>query len=353
MKLAGDVLFNLMLNAVGSFWLALVVVLIVRAISRGRAGVLAEFVLVLPFAKLLWDFVHGVPSSSFLWASEHGVRQRIGSFQVGIGATAFGPVVRGQIWAHHPHGVSPQSLPDLLARALAARVWVYAAPALGFALAAGSIVRFSLSFVRFLVFRARLLGIRAGCVQLEARRVGWRSAQVLTSGSFSGVPFTGGLLRPYVVLPEVLARALSAEEREAVLQHELGHVAHWDVALLLPLSFVSDLFWYVPGMSWLLGRVHALLQFRADDAALAAGVRSQAIVSALLAVADLSVAVEAPQTLAMSRGGSVLRARIQRLLAPPLVQRAPGRLASVARVLVIAWSVLGALQAVACGNHPG
>jgi hypothetical protein len=352
MKLAGDVLFNLMLNAVGSFWLALVVVLIVRAVSRGRAGVLAEFVLLLPFAKLVWDFVHGVPSSSFLWASEHGVRQRIGSFQIGIGATPLGPVVRGQIWAHHPHGISPQSLPDLLARALAARVWVYAAPGLGFALVAGSILKVSLSVARFLAFRARLHGIRAGCVQLEARRVGWRSAQVLTSRSFAGVPFTGGLFRPYVVLPESLTRALSTEEREAVLQHELGHVAHWDVALLLPLSFVSDLFWYVPGMRWLLGRVRALLEFRADDAALAAGVRSQAIVSALLAVADLSVTAEAPQTLAMSRGGSVLRARIQRLLAPPPLQRMPGRLASVARVLVVAWLLLGALQAVACGNHP-
>jgi beta-lactamase regulating signal transducer with metallopeptidase domain len=353
MKLAGNVLFNLMLNALGSFWLALGVVLIVRSISRGRAGVLAEFALMLPFAKLLWDFVHGVPSSSFLWASEHGVQQRLGSFQIGIGATPLGPVVRGEIWAHHPHGISPQSLPDLLARALSRRVWRYAAPALGFGLLAGSILKVSLSVARLLASRARLRGIRASCVPLEARRVGWRAAQVLSSGSFAGVPFTGGLFRPYVVLPETLMWVLSAEEREAVLQHELGHVAHWDVALLLPLSLVSDWFWYVPGMSWLLGQVHALLEFRADDAALAAGVRGQAIVGALLSVADLYVPAEGPQTLAMSRGGSVLRARIQRLLAPPIMQRASGRLASVARVLVIAWLLLGALQAVACGNHPG
>jgi hypothetical protein len=100
-----------------------------------------------------------------------------------------------------------------------------------------------------------------------------------------------------------------------------------------------------------LKRVRTLLEFRADDAALAAGVRRQALVSALLAVAELTLADAAPQTLAMTRAGSVLRARVQRLLAPQPVQRS--RLASVARVLVVAWFVLGALQAVACGNHPG
>ena len=351
MKLAGDVLFNLMLNAVGSFWLALVVALIVLGISRGRAGVLAEFALVLPFAKVVWDLVHGIPSSSFLWASEHGVQQRLGSFQIGVGATAFGPVLRGEIWAHHPRGISPQSLPDLFARALARRVWVYAAPALSFAVLAASLAKVSANFLRFTSFRKQLREIRAGALHVELRRVGWRTAQVLTSASYCGVAFTGGLFRPYVVLPEPMTVALSEEEREAVVQHELGHVAHWDVALLVPLEYLGALFWYVPAIGWVLKRVRTLLEFRADDAALAAGVRRQALVSALLAVAELTLADAAPQTLAMTRAGSVLRARVQRLLAPQPVQRS--RLASVARVLVVAWFVLGALQAVACGNHPG
>jgi Zn-dependent protease with chaperone function len=352
MKLWGDVLFNLMLNAVGSFWLALVVVVIVIGISRGRAGVLAEFVLVLPFAKLVWDLAHGIPSSSFLWASEHGVQQRLGSFQIGVGAGALGPVFRGEIWAHHPRGISPQSLPDLFARALAKRVWVYAAPSLSFALLTASLVKVAVRSARLLSFRERLAVIRAGFVASELRQVGWRTVHVLTSQCYAGVPFTGGLLRPYIVLPRAMTRVLSAEEREAVVQHELGHIAHWDIALLLPLGFLSDLFWYVPCTGLLLNRVRALLEFRADDAALAAGVRPQSIVGALLAVAELTIGETGPQTVGMSRRGSILYLRIQRLLTPEPVVRAPGRLAAVARVLVIAWFVLGALQAVACGNHP-
>ena len=352
MKLAGDVLFNLMLNAMGSFWLALVVALLVLAISRGQAGVLAEFALVLPFAKLLWDLVHGIPSSSFLWASEHGVQQRLGSFKIGVGASAFGPVLRGEIWAHHRGGASPQSLPDLIARALAHRVWAYAAPALSLALLLVSLAKVLRRAFGFVSFRRQLRPIFMGSLAREPRQVGWRTAQLFTSSSYSGVPFTGGLLRPYVVLPQRVAAVLSADEREAVVQHELGHVAHGDIALLVPLDFLSDLFWYVPGIGMLLTRIRALLEYRADDAALSAGVRPQSLVSALLAVAELSLAEAAPQALAMSGGGPLLRARVQRLLAVQPARRVPGRVATVARVLVIAWFVLGALQAVACGNHP-
>ena len=353
MKLWGDVLFNLLLNAVGSFWLALVVALIVLGISRRRAGVVAEFALVLPFAKVIWDLAHGVPHSSFLWASEHGIQQRLGSFKIGLGATAFGPVFRGEIWAHHTHGVSPQSLPDLLARALAHRVSSHAAPALSFAVLVVSLVKLGANALRFAVFRGRLARLRRHCVELERRTIGFRTVRVLESASYEGVAFTGGLFQPYVVLPKAMSARLSAAERAAVLEHELGHVAHWDIALLVPLECLRQLFWYVPGVGWLLARIHALLEFRADDAALAAGAPRPVMVSALLAAAELSLTETAPQTLAMSRDASLLRARVQRLLTPLPVTRAPGRLSSVARVLVIAWFVIGALQAVACGNHPG
>lgn len=353
MKLWGDVLFNLLLNAVGSFWLALVVALLVLAVSRGRAGVLAEFALVLPFAKMIWDLAHGIPHSSFLWASEQGVQQRLGSFQIGIGATAFGPVFRGQIWAHHPHGISPQSLPDLLARALARKVWRYAPPAVSFAVLGVSLFKLGASGLRFAAFRRQLTGLREHSVEVERRRIGRRTARVLESASYRGVAFTGGLFRPYVVLPQAMTRVLTAEERAAVLEHELGHVAHWDLALLVPLECLRQLFWYVPGIGYLLARIRALLEFRADDAALAAGIPRKIVVSALLTAAELSLLDAAPQTLAMSRDATLLRARVQRLMQPRPMTRTPGRLSSVARVLVIAWFVLGALQAVACGNHPG
>ena len=352
MKLAGDVLFNLLLNAVGSFWLGLAVALLVLRVSRGRAGTLAEFVLVLPFAKVAWDLARGVPSSSFLWASAHGARQRLGSFQVGVGATPWGPALRGEIWAHHARGISPQSLPDLLARTLSHKVWAYAPAALGFGLLTASLLKLGASVVRLTSFQRQLRRIRSESSALEEHRLGWRRVRLYTSPSYQGVAFTGGLFRPYVVLPESMLSKLSAEERNAVVQHELSHIAHWDLALLLPLHCLRDLLWYVPGSGWLFTRVRTLLEFRADDAAVRAGVSRRSIVSALLAVAELTLADPAPQVLGVSRAGSMLRERIERLLAPPPVLRTPGRLPAVAWVLVVAWFALGALQAVACGNHP-
>lgn len=351
MLLVGDVLFNLLLNAVGSFWLTLLATALVLRISRGRAGALGEFTLLLPFVKVVWDLLHGVPKGSFLWASERGVQQQLGSFRVGIGATPLGPVLRGEIWAHHRDGVSPQSLPDLLARALSHKVWIHAPAALGFALLAVSLLRLAVGARGLMLLHRFTSRVRAESQLLEQRKVGWRSVQILTSRSYDGVPFTGGVLRPFVVLPQQLLLALSERERAAVIEHELGHVAHFDLALLIPLEFLCGLLWYVPGTGWLLRRIRALLEFRADDAALAAGVSPRDLVSTLLTVAELTLTEPPPHALAMSRGGQLLRARIERLLSPVPAVRAPGRLALVARVLVVAWFVLGALQTVACGNH--
>jgi Zn-dependent protease with chaperone function len=350
-KVAGDVLFNLLLNAVGSFWLGLVMALLVRRVSRGRAGVLAEFVLVLPFAKVVYDLGRGLPSSSFLWAWEHGARQRLGSFQIGFGATPLGPVLRGEIWAHHARGISPQSLPDLLSRALSSKVWLYAPAVVGFGLFAVSWLRLAQSVLSFARFQRDVSRIRAESQVVEERRLGFRRVRLYTTQCYQGVAFAGGLLRPYVVLPAAMLSRLSAEEREAVVQHELSHIAHWDSALLWPLHCLRELLWYVPGSGWLFTRVRTLLEFRADEAAVRAGVARHCIVSALLAVAELGLADPAPHVLGVSRGGRMLRERIERLLLPPPALRTPGKLATVARVLLVAWFVLGALQSVACGNH--
>jgi beta-lactamase regulating signal transducer with metallopeptidase domain len=261
-------------------------------------------------------------------------------------------VLRGQIWAHHAQGISPQSLPDILARALSHKVWLYAPATLGFGLLIVSVAKLSASLVGFARFERLLRQIRAESAPIEQRQLGLRTVRIYQSRSYDGVAFAGGLLRPYIVLPEVMLRQLSIEQRQAVVAHELAHVAHFDLALLLPLQFLRDLLWYVPGTGWLLGRIRALLEFRADDAAVRSGVTPRVMVSALLAAAELALADPAPHVVAMSRTGGALRARIERLIVPPPALRSPGKLAAVARALVVAWFVLGALQAVACGNHP-
>jgi Zn-dependent protease with chaperone function len=351
MKLAGDVLFNLLVNAVSSFWLGLAICALLLRIGLRRASGLSLSILLLPFVKVVWDLLHGIPGSSFLWASERGFVQRLGAFRVGFGATATGPVLRAELWAHHRGGISPQSLPDVLARALSHEVWAYAPGALGFALVCVSVWRLGRSAHAFAALHGFVRRVRAECDLIEERQLGFRRVQVLTSRAYEGVPFTSGTLRPFVVLPARLLASLTERERNAVLEHELGHVAHFDFALLVPLQLLREALWYVPGAGWLLGRIRTLLEFRADDAAVAAGVSRRELAGALLTVAGFTLTQPPPQALAMSRGSSLLRTRLERLLSPPSAPRARARVMLVARVLVIAWFMLGALQAVALGNH--
>ena len=174
--------------------------------------------------------------------------------------------------------------------------------------------------------------------------------QIVTSSLIAGA---GCTRRPAESPRDGLARilGLSPAEREAIIEHELGHIRYFDLALLLPLELLCDLFWFVPGVKWLLVKQRALLEQRADECAVAAGIARESVASALLSAAELATVVGPVPVLATSRGPSTLRVRIQRLLAPEPV-RVVAPWLTVVRGLVLIWVVLGTLQASACGNHP-
>lgn len=350
MKLYADAAFNLLVNAVGSFWLGLVATGLAFALWRRTRDSSAVLLWLLPFAKLVWDLRHGIPHSSFFWAAEHGERQRLGSFQIGVGATPWGLSLQGLLWAERATGRSTQSVGDLALRALQFRVSALAAPALSCVLLACSTFRVGRSCLGLSRFR-RLTARLGADTTPEFRRVGHRVVRVFVSPKYRGVPFAGGLLRPYIVLPAALETRLTASEREAVIQHELGHIACWDLWLLLPLELLSQLFWYVPGIWPLLSHVQRLLEQRADDAPLTAGIRPEVVASALLVVGEFTLETGAP-LLAMCRTRSTLAARVRRLLEPETQLRTTRLWLVVLRTLVISWLVLGLLQASACGNHP-
>jgi Zn-dependent protease with chaperone function len=351
MTLAGDVLFNLMLNAVASFWLGLLVASLIQRMAKPSRAAVGIAVLLLPVAKLLWDLRLGIPASSFFWASEQGIRQRLGTFQIGLGAHPWGPSIEGHLWALHGTERSPQSFADLLSRALRFRVSVYAASLVSFSVLAISLLRCAARSWDLAAFRSQIRAQLAVGSTIEWRTLPRRRVRVWTSSAYRGVPFAGGLFRPYVVLPAALAERLDDDEREAVIQHELGHLRHFDLVLLLPLEFLCTLFWYVPGMKWLLVKQRALLEQRADACAVAAGIAPERVASALLTAAELASANTLVPVLGMSREASTLRLRVRCLLAPKRT-RANKPWLAVARGLLLLWLALGALQASACGNHP-
>ena len=354
MTLAGDLLFNLMLNAVASFWLGLAVVGLIWRFAKPSRVAASVLVLLLPLAKLVWDLRSGVPAGSFFWASEQGVLQRLGSFQIGVGVHPWGLALDAHLSALHAGGHSPQSFADVLSRALRFRVSRYVASVISFGVLAVSVFKLGKRALNLALFRKQSQSLLAAPAdRIEWRAVGRRTVRVQTSGAYAGVPFAGGLFRPYVLIPAHLAARLSPSELEAVIEHELAHIRHFDLLLLLPLELSCALFWFLPGMKWLLMRQRRLLEARADDSAVAARIPRECVANALLLVAELCRANARVPVLAMSSEPSALRLRVQRLLEPEPRQPAqPKPWLSVGRALLLIWLVLGALQSAACGNGP-
>jgi len=185
--------------------------------------------------------------------------------------------------------------------------------------------------------RARELGL--------ARRV-----EVLLSTEVS-VPFTFGLRRPVVLLPQS-ARTWQGERLDAVLSHELAHVRRRDCRTQAMATLACGLLWFNP-LVWLAAwRLRAERERACDDLVLGLGVRATDYASQLVAIARTGLAARAGHgpAVAMARGSGLER-RVRAILDGRQRRRAPSRLA-VAVVLLAAIGVAAPLAALAA-QGPG
>jgi beta-lactamase regulating signal transducer with metallopeptidase domain len=163
-----------------------------------------------------------------------------------------------------------------------------------------------------------------------------RQVRVRTTDAL-GVPAVAGIFQPVLLLP---AEAVDwhQETREAVVLHELAHVARWDAAGQLLSQLACALYWCVP-LAWHGARRAAVLREQAsDDVVLLSGVKASAYAANLLNVARLSgnMSLE-PATLAMAHPRRI-RERIVAIL-DPACKRASMRTGSFAGVTLTVLAV--------------
>ena len=97
-------------------------------------------------------------------------------------------------------------------------------------------------------------------------RMNFKNGTALLVSDALPSPISWGLARPVILLNEEAAE--SHEEAEAIITHELAHVARLDWAKLLLARVAVALFWFNP-LVWLLAReAHQLREEAADDAVL-------------------------------------------------------------------------------------
>jgi bla regulator protein BlaR1 len=115
------------------------------------------------------------------------------------------------------------------------------------------------------------------------RRMGFKHGTALLTSDDLESPISWGLIRPVILLNSRAVEATS--EAEAIIAHELAHVARMDWLKLLLARVATALFWFNP-LAWVLAReAHQLREEAADDSVLAADIADTDYAQLLVGVA--------------------------------------------------------------------
>jgi len=146
------------------------------------------------------------------------------------------------------------------------------------------------------------------------RRLGVRRPLQLLESLRVKTPVVIGHLKPVILLPVGLATGLAPDEVEALLAHELAHVARRDYLLNILQSLADILYFFHPGIRWISASVRQEREHCCDDLAVTLCGSSQ---SAAKALAHLQVGGIPATSLAAAGRVHGLFQRIKRLLNPP------------------------------------
>ena len=171
--------------------------------------------------------------------------------------------------------------------------------------------------------RANVL-VDAHWLQALARaqqRMGFKNGTALLTSNELRSPISWGLMRPVILLNTDAANA--KDEAEAIIAHELAHVAGLDWAKLMLSRVTVALFWFNP-LVWLLAReAHQLREEAADDAVLAANIEDTEYANLLVGIARHDCRGMLLGAHGVAPGKGSLTRRVKRVLDAAL-DRAPG-----------------------------
>ena len=145
----------------------------------------------------------------------------------------------------------------------------------------------SLALARLVTLRARadvlVDGHWLSALARAQRRMGFKHGTALLTSDDLASPISWGLLRPVILLNSRAVEA--AGEAEAIIAHELAHVARLDWAKLMLARVAVALFWFNP-LVWMLAReAHQFREEAADDAVLGANIADTDYAQLLVGVA--------------------------------------------------------------------
>ena len=174
-----------------------------------------------------------------------------------------------------------------------------------------------------------------------------RKIRVLQSPGLNG-PLAFGILRPSVGLPADFAAKFSRAEQDAMLAHELAHLAAHDPLWYLLADLGSAALWWQPLAWWARRRLHRASELAADEAASIFPDGPAALAGCLVTLGKQMTQAPAGSWMGVEGGGfrSNLAERVQRLLRLARAARQPSygwraRVARIGAILAISAAALG------------
>ncbi|NIJ36074.1 beta-lactamase regulating signal transducer with metallopeptidase domain [Sphingopyxis panaciterrae] len=326
--------------------LTLALLRLVGSRSAGERSLVAHAglaaLLALPVATLLLPQWQPLPAR---WSIEETAPAPSADAAKAMGGSAADPVSAA---APVPVAAEKAGSPPVTWRALADLApWIYALP---LALLAGLM---GIAVVRLFAMRGRAdVLVESSWLSALAeaqRRMGFKHGTALLVSDELRSPISWGVLRPTIVLSPKAVAAVG--EAEAIIAHELAHVARLDWAKLLAARLACAVFWFNP-LVWMLAREsHQLREEAADDAVLMADIDGPDYATLLVGAArhDNKATLIAAHGVAPARGS--LKRRITRVLDGSL-KRGPASASWILMSLVVLAGITAPLAAFSATAKP-
>lgn len=162
----------------------------------------------------------------------------------------------------------------------------------------------------------------------------------LLESSLADAPVVIGYLRPVILMPVGLLAGLPTAQVEAILAHELAHIARQDYLVNLVQTFIEGLLFYHPAVWWISHVIRTEREHCCDDIAVAVSGDARQYAAAL---AILEQNRSAARELAMAATGGSLVERIRRIVETP--ERSRVGFAPLASAIVLVLATAAGLSA--------
>jgi TonB family protein len=148
-------------------------------------------------------------------------------------------------------------------------------------------------------------------------------------------PVLVGTFRPMILLPADTETWMGADERRAVLLHELAHVERRDHWLHFIHPMMKALFFFHPAVRYALRQLSVERELACDERVLAAGISPSTYAEIILKVAERSIQTHHSDCPAFHSSGKTLERRIDMILSHQNSKAGSWHLPLLARIVLV------------------